>query len=155
MNKLAGLWIDHSKAVIVVIKNEVEIKKEILSHLEEHGRLPTASDLDLSASTGRVYSEAKLTRQYLALFDHYYDEVISEISDADSIWIFGPGEAKAELENRLKQKGFGARIVGIETVEKMNDRKIAAIVREHFLRKRNAREYSRDMKKNLIYKEQA
>jgi hypothetical protein len=29
----------------------------------------------------------------------YYDAVIASIRGAESIWIFGPGEAKGELEN--------------------------------------------------------
>ena len=56
------------------------------------------------------------------------------IRDADSIWIFGPGEAKVELEKRLKQEDLGGRIVGVETVDKMTDHQIAAKVRDHFLR---------------------
>ena len=40
--------------------------------------------------------------------------------------------AKVELEKRLAKKGLGERIVGIETVDKMTDRQIAAKVRQHF-----------------------
>lgn len=32
----------------------------------------------------------------------YYDEVISFIRDAESVLIFGPGEAKTELKNVWK-----------------------------------------------------
>jgi hypothetical protein len=46
--------------------------------------------------------------------------------------IFGPGEAKGELEKRLVNKGLGGRVVGIETVDKMTDRQIAAKVRQRF-----------------------
>ena len=38
----------------------------------------------------------------------------------------GPGEAKGELKARLERRGLGARIVGVETVDKMTDRQIAA-----------------------------
>jgi len=58
--------------------------------------------------------------------------VISYIRDAESILIFGPGEAKGELEKRLAAQGLGKRIVGIETTDKMTDGQIAAKVREHF-----------------------
>ena len=62
----------------------------------------------------------------------YYDAVIACIRDADSILIFGPGEAKGELEKRLASKGLSGRVVGVETVDKMTDRQIAAKVRQHF-----------------------
>jgi hypothetical protein len=52
--------------------------------------------------------------------------------DADSILILGPGEAKTELEARLGKAALGERIVGVETVDKMTDRRIAARVRERF-----------------------
>jgi stalled ribosome rescue protein Dom34 len=38
----------------------------------------------------------------------FYDAVIACIREADSILIFGPGEAKNELENRLEKKDFEA-----------------------------------------------
>ena len=36
--------------------------------------------------------------------------MISHIRDADSILIFGPGEAKGELKKRLESKGLGGRV---------------------------------------------
>jgi hypothetical protein len=46
--------------------------------------------------------------------------------------IFGPGEAKDELKERLEGKNLGGRGVGIEAVDKMTDRQIAGKVRKHF-----------------------
>ena len=46
--------------------------------------------------------------------------------------IFGPGAAKDELKARLERNNLGGRIVGIEAVDKMTDRQIAAKVRQHF-----------------------
>jgi hypothetical protein len=71
-------------------------------------------------------------RQFTGHLNSYYDKVISYIRDAESILLFGPGEAKGELEKRLMNKGLGGRIVGIETVGKMTARQIAAKVRQHF-----------------------
>jgi len=146
MKKLAGLWIDHNKAIIVVIKNGVESTREIVSYIKEEDYLPSVSHSPSSTDANGTPAEIKPTQKILNLIYRYYDEIISYISDADSIWIFGPGKPKARLENRLKQKGFGARIVGIEAVGKMNDQQISAVVREHFLRKRNAWELSQDLK---------
>jgi hypothetical protein len=62
----------------------------------------------------------------------YYDAVIASIGDAESILIFGPGEAKGELKKRLQRKNLGGRIEVLETVDKMTDRQIAAKVHQHF-----------------------
>lgn len=62
----------------------------------------------------------------------YYDAVIAATRDAEAILIFGPGQAKGELKKRLEKSRRGARIVGVETVDRMTDHQIAAKVRERF-----------------------
>ncbi len=71
-------------------------------------------------------------RRFTNRLNKYYDEVIASIREADSILIFGPGEAKGELKKRLESEELGGRIVGIETVDRMTDRQIAAKVRQRF-----------------------
>ena len=62
----------------------------------------------------------------------YYDAVIASVGGAESILIFGPGEAKGELKKRLEKNRLGGRIAGVGTVDKMTDRQIAAKVRQYF-----------------------
>jgi hypothetical protein len=62
----------------------------------------------------------------------FYDSIIASIRNAEAILIFGPGEAKGELKKCLKKTNLAARIVGIETVDKMTDRQVAAKVRKYF-----------------------
>ncbi len=58
--------------------------------------------------------------------------MIAHVHAADAIFILGPGEAKGELEKRLASKGMGARVVGVESADKMTDHQVAARVRQHF-----------------------
>lgn len=132
MKKEVGLWIDHRKTVLVIIENEVEVTREIKSNMEKHARFSSGTRSKTSDNLQGSTAEDMRDRQFDDHLRGYYDGVISFIRDAESIWIFGPGEAKVELENRLKQEGFGDRIKGIETVDKMTDRQIAAKVRDHF-----------------------
>ena len=122
MKKQVGVWIDHRKAVIVILKDEEEEIKKIKSNMEKHVRF-TSED-------GR--GEDVRDRQFDNHLDSYYDEVIAYIRDADSIQIFGPGEAKGELEKRIEREGLKEHILAIETVDKMTDRQIAAKVRGRF-----------------------
>jgi hypothetical protein len=126
MKKQAGLWIDHRKAVIVVITETGETIKEITSSMEKHVRF-TGGTASEDGSTEDVRD-----RHFGNHLNRYYDAVIGWIRDVETIQIFGPGEAKGELEKRLKDKGFRGRIIAIETVDKMTDPQIAAKVREHF-----------------------
>jgi hypothetical protein len=125
MKKEIGLWIDHRKAVVVIVSEEGEEIKEITSHMEKHVRFSDGSSEDSS-------SEDVRDRQFGNHLNSYYDKVIAVIHDGDSIQIFGPGEAKGELEKRLKDKGFSGHIVSVEAVDKMTDRQVAAKVRERF-----------------------
>jgi hypothetical protein len=63
----------------------------------------------------------------------FYDEVVSSIRDAESILLFGPGEAKGELKKRMAKNGLGERIVEIETVDKMTLPQIVSKVHRFFL----------------------
>ena len=127
MKKQIGLWIDHRKAVIVIVTETGEELKKISSNMEKHVRFAggTASE---DGSTEDVRD-----RQFGNHLNSYYDEVIAVMGGADSIQIFGPGEAKGELEKRLERKGLKAHIFAIETVDKMTDRQISAKVREHLV----------------------
>lgn len=77
-------------------------------------------------------------RSFMGYLDLYYDEVIANICDAESVLVFGPGEAKGELIKRLKKNKIRGHIESIETVDKMTDLQIDAKVRQHFTRKRIA-----------------
>jgi hypothetical protein len=125
MKKGIGLWIDHRKAVVVIVSDEGEEVKEITSHMEKHVRFSDA------ASEGSQGEDVR-DRQFTNHLNSYYDAVIAVIRDGDFIQIFGPGEAKGELEKRLEHEGLKDHLLAIETVDKMTDRQIAAKVREHF-----------------------
>ncbi len=133
MKKEVGLWIDHRKVVIVKIENEVEKTQEIKSNIEKHVRFSSGTHSKSSDNLQGSTAEDMRDRQFEEHLGSYYDGIISLIRDADAIWIFGPGEAKIELENHLKRADLGGHIVGIETADKMTDHQITAKVRDHFL----------------------
>lgn len=128
MNKQAGLWIDHRKAIIVLITDEGEEVRKITSDIEKHVRFTGGDGSEEDGS-----SEDVRDRQFGNHLNSYYDQVIAVVRDADSIQIFGPGEAKGELEKRIEHEGLKAHLLAIETVDKMTDRQITAKVRERFL----------------------
>lgn len=122
MQTTAGLWIDHKKAVIVFVKGKEEEIKLINSNIEKQHR-------QSGVSTPDDIRHRELTEH----LNIYYDEVVSCIREAESILIFGPGEAKGELKKRLEKANLGGHIVGIEPADQMTDPQIVAKVREQFL----------------------
>jgi hypothetical protein len=80
----------------------------------------------------QVPADDSRERRFTGHLNIYYDAVIACVRNAESILIFGPGEAKTELKKRLERNKLGGRIVGIETIDKMSDRQVAAKVRQYF-----------------------
>lgn len=126
MTTKVGLWIDHKETVLVTIGDGGEETKRIGSGMEKHTRFSGGSRSEEGGA------DDQRDRQFAGHLNAYYDEVIGCLRDAESILIFGPGEAKGELKKRLASKGLAGHIVGIETADKMTERQIAAKVRRTF-----------------------
>jgi hypothetical protein len=126
MKRQVGLWIDHRETFVVSLRDQLEETTRIESGMEKHVRFSGGNRSEEGSA------DDQRDRQFTAHLNRYFDEVISHIRDAESILLFGPGEAKRELKKRLASKGLGERIVGVQTVDKMTAPQIAAKVRQHF-----------------------
>ncbi|OGQ97716.1 MAG: hypothetical protein A2521_02085 [Deltaproteobacteria bacterium RIFOXYD12_FULL_57_12] len=136
MKTIVGLWIDHRKAVIVVVSDKGEKTKVIESKVErQQGRFDGVRSL-APYEAQMVPADDSRESKFTGQLHGFYDQIISVIRDADSILLFGPGEAKGELKNRLERDKLGAHIEAVETEDAMTDRQIAAKVREYFQRKK-------------------
>jgi hypothetical protein len=132
MRTRVGLWIDHRKAIVVAVTDKGEEIGLVISKVEKQLRRSGDSPLKGPYESLQVPADDSRQRTFAGHLNIYYDAVIASIRDAESILIFGPGEAKVELKERLEASNLGGRVVGIETADKMTDRQIAAKVRERF-----------------------
>lgn len=124
MNHNVGIWIDHKRAVIVSASADRVSAKTLESDVGSHPRYSGPQD-----AGGEKKHEAR-HGQHL---DKYYDEIITQLGEPEALLIFGPGEAKLELKERLsRSKPLTERIVEIETTDKLTDPQIVAKVKEHF-----------------------
>jgi hypothetical protein len=139
MKANTGLWIDHRKATIVALSDRGEETVLIASNVERHPERSGDSPLKGRYESQKVPADDSRQRAFTGHLNIYYEAVTACLRGAESILIFGPGEAKGELEKRLKKSGMGGRIAGVETVDKMTDRQIAAKVRGYFLEEPLAR----------------
>ena len=138
MKTTVGLWIDHRKAIIVAATDKGEETKLIISKVEKQPGRFSGVRSTTPYESQQVRADNSRERKFTGHLGIYYDAVIACIRDAESILIFGPGEAKGELQKRIKKNKLGGRIVGIETVDKMTDRQIASKVKQYF-REKSAR----------------
>jgi hypothetical protein len=132
MKMKVGLWIDHRKAVVVAVTDEGEEIDLVISGVEKQLRRSGDSPLQGPFESRQVPADDSRVRAFTGHLNIYYDAVIASMGDAESILIFGPGEAKGELQERLEKSRLRGRIASVETVDKMTRRQIAAKVRRHF-----------------------
>jgi hypothetical protein len=132
MRTKVGLWIDHRKAFIVAVTNKGEEIRLIISKVEKQPGRSGGKRSTTSYESQLVPADDSRQKTFTGHLNIYYDAVIGSIRDAESILIFGPGEAKGELKKRLERHKLGGRIVGVETMDKMTNNQIAVKVRQYF-----------------------
>jgi hypothetical protein len=132
MNTVAGLWIDHREAVIVILSDKGQETKRIKSDVEKQLRRSGRSPSEGPYEAQMVPADDSREREYAGELADYYDEVISCLRPAEEIMVFGPGEAKGELRKRIERNKLDLRITSFEASDKMTEPQIAAKVRGHY-----------------------
>ena len=124
MNQQIGIWIDHSSAVIVSMSDSQVTTKTLESGVDQHPRY--------SGQRG-AGGEKKYEQRHEEQLDRYYDRVIGEVGRPEALLLFGPGEAKLELKERLgRSKQLSDCVVDLDTVDKLTEPQIVAKVKQHF-----------------------
>jgi hypothetical protein len=123
MSRKGGVWIDHQRAVIVFASEAGVTTTTVESGVEGHPRYSGQQD----SGGEKKYEERH--RQSLA---RYYDQVIDRLGEPDALLVFGPGEAKLELKERLRHSMARLQAVEIEAADTLTDAQIVARVKEHF-----------------------
>jgi stalled ribosome rescue protein Dom34 len=132
MTKNIGLWIDHKKAIIVFQSEQGQEIQTIESGVGRHVHFRGASHPKSAYSAQYQQGDDQLDNKYLEHLNKFYEKVIDHLRGAEAVLIFGPGEAKGELEKRIAHEKVNVQIVAIEPADKLTERQIAAKVRDYF-----------------------
>ena len=128
----AGVWIDHHKAVVVLLTDEGQ---EMLQIRSDHGvsaRSPAGLRAKNSYTPNDFAAEGKRERKVMIHLNEYYDEVIACVRNAQAIFILGPGDAKGEFRSRIATQKLRGHVAEMKTVAKLTDEQITEYVRQHF-----------------------
>ena len=90
-----GLWIDHSKAIIVAMTDQGEETALIISKVEKQLRRSGDSPLKGPSEPQQVPADDSRQRVLTGHLNVYYDAVIACLGDAESILVFGPVRPRA------------------------------------------------------------
>jgi hypothetical protein len=118
--------------MIVGLSADGELTTLILSKVEKHLERGGDSPMKGAYEARQVPADDRRQRALSGELNTYYDAVIAVLRDYTSLLLFGPGEAKGELQARLTKFKLGARVAAVETDDKMTDRQIIAKVRKYF-----------------------
>ena len=131
MDRDVGLWIDHKQAYAIwykdgrvkVIPSRLEPPAHYSGGTQLGGKLNQKADVELHHND-----------RFRLQLNKYYQQVMSALKNADSIFIMGPGKAKIELEKVIKKnKSMQKRILRVETAAKMTKNQMIAYVRKFYL----------------------
>ncbi len=128
----AGVWIDHRRAQIVGLTADGPVTKTIESNVEKHLNRGGDSPLKGPYEARQVPADDSRQRALTGELDGYYDLVIDELQAYGRLLVFGPGEAKGELQARLLKHRQGPRISAIESAGALTEGQVVAKVRAHF-----------------------
>ena len=119
-----GVWIDHKKAVIVSLAAGQVTTRTLKSDVGPHPHYAGSQD-----GGGEKNYEERHNQD----LDRYYDDVIGQLGRPDALLLFGPGEAKLQLKERLgRSKVLSESIITVESTDKLTDPQIVAKVKEHY-----------------------
>lgn len=134
MERLLGIWIDYSQAIIGEIKkNDVELFT-IASEIDHQLRID-GEDADKTrfSPQHRSNNEHRNENRHQEQVKKYIKNVYEQIKDANAIYIIGPAEAKKELVKYYTEHNKNDNnIVAVEPCDKLTENQLKAKFQEFF-----------------------
>ncbi len=127
-----GIWIDHRRAVIAELAPDGSRLAIVESKVEKHPQRGGDSPLSGRYEPQQVPADDHRQRALTGELNHYYDRVVAALPHLEGLYLFGPGEAKGELQRRLLKTYPQVAAATIEGADKLTDKQIVAAVRKHF-----------------------
>lgn len=128
MQKLYGVWIDHSRALIVKCNEDDVMSVTELSSSVEPNRHEGKSFERLTLTNQKVFEERR--RNEMKAFCR---QVLDAVKEADELAIFGPADGKKDLKKEIDEhKVLKGKLTTMETADKMTENQLKAYVRKLF-----------------------
>jgi stalled ribosome rescue protein Dom34 len=135
MEKQVGIWIDSKKAIIVTLNGKKEERiTEIDSEIENTVYHNKEGNKGNFSGSHHSDSETKFDNRKKEELNYYLKSVMSNIKDSDYLYIFGPGETKTNLEQKIRdEKWLGkTNLKAVETSDNMTINEIVAKVKDFY-----------------------
>src|SRR3954469_16898061 len=101
MTTNAGVWIDHQKAVVVLLTDDGQEMLQIRSDEGVSAGSPAGLRAKNSYAPNDFAVEGKREQRVMMQLNAYYDQIIACVREAQAIVILGPGQIKGEFRSRI------------------------------------------------------
>lgn len=119
--KLAGLWIDSEKAVVVKNHDAQNAFKFFLCS-------PVKAEIQHGNSSENAGNNAERTNKV-----KFFKEVESLLTNSQEVYITGPGKIQEELKHYLHDTAqFKNLDITLDTAQQMSDEQVLETVKNHF-----------------------
>lgn len=119
--KLAGIWIDNSKAVVAKNHDAQNAFKFFLCS-------PLKLEIQKGNSSENAANNAEKTNKA-----KFFKEIEKLITNTEELYVTGPGTAQEELKNYLNGTPQYKNLkVTLDTAAQMSDEQVLETVKEHF-----------------------
>lgn len=135
MEKQVGIWIDSKKAIIVSLDGQKEEKiTEIDSEVENRVHHNKEGNKGTFSGSHHGDSETKFNNRKKEELNYYLKSVMNYIKKSDYLYIFGPGETKTKLEQKIHDDKSLEKInlKAVETSDNMTLNEIVAKVKDFY-----------------------
>jgi hypothetical protein len=135
--KQVGVWIDHSKAQLIGYHNgNAEIIETIESPYESIRRVEgEANDMTRFSPNPEHTSNNEHKKNNISQneLNEYFKLMEGKLHRFDDILLFGPGTAKEQLRNRLREnKSYNGKWFSVQSSNKLTDNQLLAYVRDFY-----------------------
>jgi hypothetical protein len=135
--KQVGVWIDQSKACLVGYnKGKAELIETIDSPYESIKRVEgevkdmTRFSPNPEHTSNNEHRKNNITQNEL---NEYFKLMETKLHPYEDILLFGPGTAKEQLRNRLREnKSFGGKWLSVQPSDKLTENQLLAFVRDFY-----------------------
>jgi hypothetical protein len=131
MSKRAGVWIDHARAEIVILRDRKATTRTIRADVAGHRKSTGRQGVPLPGHAGGGAGSGE-ERHRAHQLQRYYEQVARALEEAGEILILGPGEAPGELKKHLESRSKRHSAISVRPSDKLTDEQLVAEVKDFF-----------------------
>lgn len=131
--KRTGVWLDKENAIIVTLYNGDISVNTLLSNIE-HFHVQGGSGTRLKGGPQDVVQDSKYLEREKHQQKKYFNNITSEIKEANAIVLFGPADTCEKFNKELStySKNISAKVKDVVKTDSMTKRQVKAWVKSFF-----------------------